>query len=874
MPHNMSSAKNSGPFSRLTDLLLSHGGTLVFLGFFFLYLVTLSPTITEEDSGDFVMAAWFLGAPHPTGYPAFILPARLSTLIPLGDPAFRVNLLSATFGALSCAALFRFFLICLGGGPESGSGPEDGAVLRSAPTGAVAGAMAAAFAFGTSRDVWLQSVITEVYTLANLLNVLLLWSAYAWIDAVKPKCRPVPARGTDRSEAESQETSTEARQGKRSPGRREFLMACLLLGLGMANHHSIALAAVACVACAFASLGFRTLEFIDPLTGASGFGLFALGLMPYLMFPVRTIVGDPSWNWGDPDGLWQLYRMVSRTQYDMTAYVDRDLGVLSGQLWSWVDASLAQWGGVIFFLGLAGLLASAVSWFRSGRGTRSQGAGTTPEGRSDTAAGTAALPETEPAAAVLFVTMLAAFSAGIVGIVSNPLTELHLFGTRVFFIPGYLALAYGIGWITARFADASRGPEMQSPGIGPGRAGRPVAASVALMAVLAALAGAAMANFGVCDGSDNLVAHDFNMNILKSIEEPAALMVSGDAVSFPLHYMTLVSGVSRGIPLVSVPSLSYHWYLPQLKRRLPGFVNFPFRIGYQGAEMMEPYIERAVRSHPELNFHFTSLDSEVAGRWDMVPRGIVYLAKPRGFSKRPGLTGEIAATQGELFSAMRIRLPEFFRRSPLEFRRTRLVAHGLLRNYTYTTYNTGTLLCEGGLHEEALGWFDRALEFVPHHMGSLLNRGYCLRAMGRSREAIVSYEAAAGFESDPACGHEEKPNRRLAWGEPGALPGREEANDRESLVKGRISALQSIAAIHLDQNRPDEAISALKKAVSLDPCDPMPVSNMGAVMMRAGRLNEATGLFLEALRLDPLYSQARDYLMKCRKILEETAKKD
>lgn len=777
-----------------SEIFARHGGTLVFLAFFALYLVTLSPTITEEDSGDFIMSAWFLGAPHPTGYPAFVLSARLATLVPLGDVAYRVNLLSATFGALSCATLFRFFFWCLSSVP-AGSGNVktldktetlDGAAVFDGA--AALGALAGTFAFGTARDVWLQSVIAEVYTLANLFIVLLLWTAASWVRAVSAGLS----------------------------GRREFLKACLILGLGMANHHSIALAAAVCLVFALAVHGIRALEIPDSKTLAAGAGLFFLGVLPYFVFPIRTIAGDPAWNWGDPDGLWQIFRMVTRTQYDMTAHVERNLPVLADQLSGWVLAALGQWGSVIFIIGLCGLVWAAAPWLRDLR------RGVLPEEGGG--------PAAEP---MLFTAILAVFSVGIVAVISNPVTEIHTYGTRVFFIPGYLAPAFGIAWLVAR--------AVKFTGVSGGTTGGKIRSAAAILALVTTLLLSAVRNFMVCDGSDNLVAHDFNMNILKSVEEPAALMVSGDAVSFPLHYLTMVQGVRREIPIVSVPSLSYHWYLPQMKRRWPGFVNFPYRAGYQGSDMIEPYIERIVASHPELKFHFTSMDREVAGNWDMVPRGLVYSVKPKGFFESTVLAGDLEKTQRGIFSAMRMRLPRFFKENSTEFRLTRLVAHGLIRNYAYISYNTGTMLCEGGLIAEALEWFDRALAFLPDHEGSLLNRGYCLRAMGRSTESLEAYIAVAET--------------------PAVSEGPEGDN------RGRISAYHNMAAIYLGLGKSAEAVFALEKAVALDSQDPVAWANIGVVLMKAGKLEKATDFFLEALRRNPVYGPARENLGKCREIL-------
>ncbi|HRU39471.1 MAG TPA: DUF2723 domain-containing protein, partial [Candidatus Goldiibacteriota bacterium] len=81
-------------------------GCLVFLASFYLYIRTLCPSVYFGDSGELIAAAKTLGVPHPTGFPLYLLTAKFFSALPLAAFAFRVNLVSAAFGALACAALF------------------------------------------------------------------------------------------------------------------------------------------------------------------------------------------------------------------------------------------------------------------------------------------------------------------------------------------------------------------------------------------------------------------------------------------------------------------------------------------------------------------------------------------------------------------------------------------------------------------------------------------------------------------------------------------------------------------------------------------------------------------------------------------------
>ena len=81
------------------------GAVLLFLTMS-LYIFTACPTIYPGDSGEIVTAAYFLGIPHPPGYPLYMMLGKLFTFLPAGSIAFRVNLLAAFFGALGAGLLY------------------------------------------------------------------------------------------------------------------------------------------------------------------------------------------------------------------------------------------------------------------------------------------------------------------------------------------------------------------------------------------------------------------------------------------------------------------------------------------------------------------------------------------------------------------------------------------------------------------------------------------------------------------------------------------------------------------------------------------------------------------------------------------------
>ncbi|HXV44799.1 MAG TPA: DUF2723 domain-containing protein, partial [Anaerolineae bacterium] len=75
-------------------------GAGLVLSAFGLYISTLAPTVLEADGGEFQFVPWLPGIAHPTGYPLYVLLGWLwAHLLPVGEVAWRMNLLSAVLAA-------------------------------------------------------------------------------------------------------------------------------------------------------------------------------------------------------------------------------------------------------------------------------------------------------------------------------------------------------------------------------------------------------------------------------------------------------------------------------------------------------------------------------------------------------------------------------------------------------------------------------------------------------------------------------------------------------------------------------------------------------------------------------------------------------
>jgi len=133
------------------------------ISLFVIYLFSIAPDITwahdGTDGGDLISAAATGGIAHPTGYPTFLLLARLFQFFPVGTIAYRTNLMSAVFTALTALLIYDIVV-------SSPNSPAKDNRLA----GLIAG-----YAYGLSPLAWSQAGITEVYPLHIFFVVLILW---------------------------------------------------------------------------------------------------------------------------------------------------------------------------------------------------------------------------------------------------------------------------------------------------------------------------------------------------------------------------------------------------------------------------------------------------------------------------------------------------------------------------------------------------------------------------------------------------------------------------------------------------------------------------------------------------------------------------
>ncbi len=139
------------------------------------YLLTVQPTVPFWDCGEFIAAAVHQQVPHPPGAPLFLMIGKVfHTLIPFGDQAWRVNLVSVVSSAL--VVLFTYLITVRLLRLIYRKSPETPGQALAVYGSAFIGAMALTF----SDTFWFNAVEAEVYAMSTLFVALIVYLMLRW----------------------------------------------------------------------------------------------------------------------------------------------------------------------------------------------------------------------------------------------------------------------------------------------------------------------------------------------------------------------------------------------------------------------------------------------------------------------------------------------------------------------------------------------------------------------------------------------------------------------------------------------------------------------------------------------------------------------
>ncbi|WMJ72476.1 DUF2723 domain-containing protein [Cytophagaceae bacterium ABcell3] len=153
-------------------------GWIVFLFAAIVYTLTVEPTASFWDAGEFIAAAYKLQVPHPPGAPLYLLIGRFFSLFTsdLEKVALYINMVSVITSAATI--LFLFWTITMLAkklvltNNETPSLGQQIAILGSGAVGALA--------FTFSDSFWFSAVEAEVYAMSSFFTALVFWAILKW----------------------------------------------------------------------------------------------------------------------------------------------------------------------------------------------------------------------------------------------------------------------------------------------------------------------------------------------------------------------------------------------------------------------------------------------------------------------------------------------------------------------------------------------------------------------------------------------------------------------------------------------------------------------------------------------------------------------
>lgn len=164
-------------FNKLNNL----GGWLVFAISLVVYALTLEPSVSLWDCGEFISCAYSQQVAHPPGATFFLLLGRIFTLFATpgtNEVAIAVNMLSATASATT--VMSAFWIITHLGKKIIGLDVNDNDISTANTISLLGAGLVGSLALTFMDTFWFSAVEAEVYATSSAFTFLAFWGILRW----------------------------------------------------------------------------------------------------------------------------------------------------------------------------------------------------------------------------------------------------------------------------------------------------------------------------------------------------------------------------------------------------------------------------------------------------------------------------------------------------------------------------------------------------------------------------------------------------------------------------------------------------------------------------------------------------------------------
>ena len=144
------------------------------------YLLTIEPSASFWDCGEFIASSYKLEVGHPPGNPMFQLIARFFTLF--GDNMHAAVLVNAMSALCSALTIFFLYLTIVWFAKRLVKPSQSGEYTLASAISVLGAGLVGSLSYCFSDTFWFSAVEGEVYAMSSLFTAVVFWAMTMWYD--------------------------------------------------------------------------------------------------------------------------------------------------------------------------------------------------------------------------------------------------------------------------------------------------------------------------------------------------------------------------------------------------------------------------------------------------------------------------------------------------------------------------------------------------------------------------------------------------------------------------------------------------------------------------------------------------------------------